>query len=100
MTQYNIYFGTIGKTLGCKYQFTRNCKNEQEAADIAKNGATSMYYKYEGKFGIPSFSQINRESQITGIDIEKLYQEHINDICRYYAIPTQVDSISNRKLKF
>lgn len=100
MTQYNIYFGTIGKTLGCKYQFTRNCKNEQEAIEIAKNGAASIYYKYEGKYGIPSFSQINKESGITGVDIEKLYQEHINDMCRYYAIPTEEDSIPSRKLRF
>ena len=43
---YNIYYGTIGKTLGVKYRFTRNCnRGEQEALRIAKNAVTSFYYK-------------------------------------------------------
>lgn len=100
MTQYNIYFGTIGKTLGCKYRFTKWCKNDQEAKKIAENSATSFYYKNEGKYGIPSFDVISKESRITGIDIEELYKEHIKDMMRYYVIPTDIDTISTRKLKF
>ena len=100
MTQYNIYFGTIGKTLGCKYRFTKWCRNEQEALKIAENSASSFYYKNEGKYGIPSYSQLDKESEITGVDIEKLYQEHVQDIMRYYAIPTELDIIPNKKLKF
>ena len=100
MTQFNIYFGTIGKTLKCKYRFTKNCKTEQEAKEIAKNGAISLYYKNEGKYGIPKFSQISKESEITGIDVETLYQDHIDDLVRYYVIPTEIDSISTKDLKF
>ena len=100
MTQYNIYFGTIGKTLGCKYQFTREFRNEQEAISIAKNAASSMFYKYEGKYGIPSYSTISKESEITGVDIETLYQEHIRDMMRYYVIPTDLDTIRSNKLRF
>ena len=59
---YNIYYGTIGKTLGVKYRFTRNCRNEQEAIKLAKNAVTTFYYKNEGKYGLPSFDQINKES--------------------------------------
>ena len=99
MTQYNIYFGTIGKTLGCKYRFTKWCKNEQEARSIARSSVKSMFYKYEGKYGIPSFNQINEESKITGLDIETLYNDHINDMMRYYIIPTSDDSIPTNKLK-
>ena len=99
MTQYNIYFGTIGKTLGCKYRFTKWCKNEQEAKSIAESSAKSMFCKYEGKYGIPSYNQINEESKITGLDIETLYSDHINDMMRYYAIPTSDDSISTKRLK-
>ena len=100
MIQYNIYFGTIGKTLGCKYRFTKWCKTDQDALKIAENYATSFYYKNEGKYGIPSYNEISKESDITGIDIEQLYKDHINDMMRYYAIPTSIDSIPNRKLKF
>ena len=100
MTQYNIYFGTIGKTLGCKYHFTKNCKNEQEAMGIARNAASALYYKNEGKFGIPTYNQIAKESEITGVDVEKLYNEHIYDMCRRFVIPTEEDTISNKKLKF
>lgn len=94
---YNIYFGTIGKTLGVKYRFTKNC-NEQEALKIAKDGVTSLYYQNEGKYGIPSFNIINEESKITGIPIEDLYNEHIEDICRWYVIPTELDTIPTNKL--
>lgn len=100
MIQYNIYFGTIGKTLGCKYRFTKWCRTEQDAIKLAKSAASSFYYKNEGKYGIPNYKQIDNESKITGVDIEKLYEEHINDMMRYYAIPTTVDSIPNRKLKY
>lgn len=99
MIQYNIYFGTIGKTLGCKYRFTRWCRTEEEAKRIAENSAASLYYKNEGKYGIPSYNQIEKESELTGIDIEQLYKDHITDMTRYYVIPTEVDTISVNKLK-
>lgn len=99
MTQYNIYFGTIGKTLGCKYRFTRWCRTEEEAKRIAENSAASLYYKNEGKYGIPSYNQIEKESELTGIDVEQLYKDHIYDMTRYYIIPTEVDTISTNKLK-
>ena len=100
MRQYNIYFGTIGKTLGCKYRFTKWCKTDLEAKKIAENAAASLYYKYEGKYGIPTYNQIAKESELTGIDVEKLYQEHVNDMTRSYCIPTELDTIPLDKLKY
>jgi len=100
MMQYNIYFGTIGKTLGCKYRFTKWCKDKNEATKIAENSAASLYYKNEGRYGIPEYNQIVNESEITGIDIEELYKEHINDMMRFYVIPTEEDSNPNKKIKF
>ena len=100
MTQYNIYFGTIGKTLGCKYRFTKWCKNDQDAIKIAETSAQSFYYKNEGKYGIPTYNVISKESEITGIDIETLYKDHVKDMMRWYAIPTELDTIPNAKLKF
>ena len=100
MTQYNIYYGTIGKTLGEKYRFTKNFRNEQEALKAAKNAATSFYYKNEGKFGLPSFTDINKESEYTGVSIEKLYEEHIEDMMRWHVIPSNLDTISSKKLKY
>ena len=97
---YNIYYGTIGKTLGVKYRFTRNCRNEQDAIKLAKNAVTTFYYKNEGKYGLPSFDQINKESKITGLSIESLYDDHIEDMCRWYAIPTEEDTISSDKLRW
>ena len=98
---YNIYYGTIGKTLGVKYRFTRNCtRGEQEALKIAKNAETSFYYKNEGKYGLPSFDDLNKESKITGLSIEDLYNEHIEDMCRWYVIPTELDTIPTNKLRW
>lgn len=101
MTQsYNIYFGTIGKKLGVKYHYTKNFKSQEDALEHAKNAATSFYYKNEGSCGLPSFSQISEESRLTGVDLETLYTDHINDMCRWYAIPTELDSIPERKQKW
>ena len=97
---FNIYYGTIGKTLGVKYRFTKNFKSEEDALRTAKRAVQSFYYKNEGKFGIPSFDVISKESEITGIDMETLYNDHIRDITRYFVIPTELDTIPNKKLKF
>lgn len=99
MKNYNIYFGTIGKKLGVKYQFTTKCKDDESAKQLAKESAASLFFKNEGRYGIPNFSQISKESDITGISIDDLYQEHIEDMMRYYAIPTELDTISRNKLK-
>ena len=96
---FNIYFGTIGKSLGVKYRFTKNCnRGMQEALRIAKSAATSFYYKNEGKRGIPSFKTISEESKITGVSLEELYKEHIEDFMRYHAIPTELDTVSSSDL--
>lgn len=97
---YNIYYGTIGKTLGVKYRFTKNAKNESEAKKLAKNSALNFYYKNEGKFGIPSFADIDHESKLTGIGIEVLYDDHVNDMMRWYVIPTHLDTVPDNKLRF
>lgn len=98
MIQYNIYFGTIGNVLGVKYRLTKWFKSEKDALAFAKTSASSFFFKNEGKYGLPSYSQISNEAKITGIDMEQLYQEHIDDMMRWYAIPTEVDTVS--KLKF
>lgn len=100
MMTYNIYYGTIGKTLGEKYRFTAYCKNEQEALKLAKDSVTSFYYKNEGKYGLPSFVDISKEHELTGISIEDLYNSHIEDMCRYHVIPTELDTISSKKLRW
>lgn len=97
---YNIYFGTIGKKLGLRYRYTKYFKSDEEAKLYAREAATSYYYKNEGKHGLPSFADISKESNITGVDLEILYKEHIHDLCRYYAIPTSVDTILSKDLRF
>ena len=97
---YNIYFGTIGKTLGIKYRYTKNFRNEQEAIKHAENDNFSFYLRNEGKYGIPNYSTIEKESKITGVDIETLYREHVDDMARYYVIPTELDTIPQKELKF
>lgn len=100
MTAYNIYYGTIGKTLGVKYRFTREFKNTNYANNYAKSAAASFFYKNEGKYGLPHFRDIAKEVEITGIDVEKLYDEHIQDMMRWYAIPTELDTVPTSKLKW
>jgi len=100
MTAYNIYFGTIGKTLGVRYRFTKEFKKDSSAENYAKNAAYSLFQKNEGKFGIPSFNDIIKESELTGLDIEKLYDEHVYDMCRWYIIPIEEDTIPSNKLKW
>ena len=99
-TQYNIYYGTIGKTLGVRYRFTKWCKSEEDAMKCAENAAASLYYKNEGKFGLPSYRQIAKEAEITGLDMETLYKDHINDMCRWFVIPTSEDTVSNKNLRY
>jgi hypothetical protein len=96
MMQYNFYFGTIGT---CKYRYTKWCKSEQDATRILNNEVSSFYYKNEGKFGISTYDTIVKESEITGVDIEQLYKDHIYDMMRGYIIPTEIDTIPNKKLK-
>lgn len=95
---FNIYYGTIGKKLGVKYRCTRTFKSEIEAKNYAKNLVTSFYYKNEGKCGLPSFNKISEESRLTGISLEELYKDHIDDMCRWFVIPTDVDTVPKREL--
>lgn len=97
---YNIYFGTIGKTLGIKYRFTTLCDNENEANKIAQKEAELLYYKNEGRYGIPTIFDIDSEAKLTGVSTETLVKEHIKDLCRWYAIPTKVDSVTKKQLKY
>lgn len=98
--QCNIYFGTIGKKLGVRYQFTRTVKSIEDAKTIAEDSAKSLYFKYEGQHGIPSYNQISKESELTGVSIETLYNDHMKDMLRWYVIPTEVDTIPRRKLRW
>lgn len=100
MTAYNIYYGTIGKTLGVKYRYTKKFDNEDKAKAYAKDSVTKFYYKNEGSYGLPSFNEISEESDITGTGLETLYQDHINDMTRYFVIPTELDTISSKKLNW
>ena len=100
MMNYNIYFGTIGKTLGVKYRFTKKCNTEAEANKAAEMGITKLFYKNEGKYGIPTYETIEKESEITGKSIETLYDDHIKDLCRWYIIPTNLDTVPSKKIKF
>ena len=100
MTSYNIYYGTIGKTLGVKYRYSKNFRNEQEALKHVYNDVFNFYLRNEGKYGIPSYNDIEKESKITGVDIETLYREHIDDMTKYYIIPTELDTISTKDLKY
>lgn len=98
LTSYNIYYGTIAT--GAKYKFTKKLKNEQEAEELARNSAKSYYFKNEGKYGLPSYETILKEVEITGLSFETLYDDHINDMMRWYAIPTEIDSVPSRKLRY
>lgn len=98
MTAYNFYFGTRGGKLQCKYRYTTECKNDVDATKELKNVASSFYYRYEGTNHIPSFKQISVESELTGIPVEKLYEEHIKDSIISYWVPTELDTVPTKDL--
>ena len=100
MTDYNIYFGLADGELKCKYQYTKEFKNEQEAIKDTKRNLLLYYYEHEGTHHIPSFSQISEEAEYLDKDVEKLISEHINDLFRYFVIPTEVDTISTGNLNY
>ena len=98
--QYNLYYGTVDGPLKIEYRITRSFNDDQSATNAAFEEATNMYYKNEGKHNLPSYNQVKQESDITGINILKLYQEHVKDLMRWFAVPTVLDTVSNKKLKF
>jgi NAD(P)-dependent dehydrogenase (short-subunit alcohol dehydrogenase family) len=65
--------------------------------------ANSLKEEVEEKYNVKALvvkCDISNESDITGVSLEKLYDEHINDMCRWYAIPTELDTIPEKKLKY
>lgn len=98
--QYNLYYGTVAGPLSVKYRVTRSFNDDESAKNAAFEEATNTYYKNEGKYNLPSYKEIKEESDITGINILKLYQEHIKDLMRWFAVPTALDTVSNKELKF
>jgi hypothetical protein len=97
--RYNLYYGTQDGPLKVQYRVTRNFNSEENAKQAAFDGATSLYYKNEGKFGLPDYSKIMQESKITGLNVLKLYEEHIKDLMWFYVVPTDVDTVSERDIK-
>ena len=97
--RYNLYYGTADGPLKVQYRITKNVNNQNTAMQEALAGATSLYYKNEGKFGLPGYKDIFKESEITGINIIKLYEEHVKDLMTYFVVPTDVDSVSEKDLK-
>lgn len=98
--QYNLYYGTVDGPLKIQYRGTRSFVNDEFANAEAFKEASNLYYKNEGKFGLPGFNKIKEEQEITGINILKLYEEHIKDLMRWFAIPTEVDIVNNKGIKF
>mgnify|MGYP007032354431 CR=1 FL=1 len=98
MTQYNFYFGTRDGKLKYKYRYTSECKNDNDANKELKNAASSFYYKYEGTHNIPSFKQVALENELTGVPVERLYDEHIKDLIISYWVPTELDTIPSKDL--
>ena len=97
--RYNLYYGTADGPLKVQYRITRNLNNDAQAKQEALAGATSLYYKNEGKFGLPGYAEISKESEITGISIIKLYEEHVKDLMTFFAVPTDVDTVSKSDIK-
>lgn len=98
MTSYNLYYGTVDGPLKLKYRSTQEFKSEQEVKKNLWNLACSLYYKNEGKHHLPSYKDITEESKITGIPVEKLYNEHIKDLIKFYYVPTELDTVSTKDL--
>ena len=98
MISFNLYFGLADGPLKVKYQYTKKYKTEEDANKDLFKIAQNFYYKYEGSHHIPSYVDINKESEITGKSLESLYAEHTKDLVRFFCVPTEVDTISTRNL--
>lgn len=98
---YNIYYGTpTNNALKCQYRITVDCKSERRAKELAYDAACSFYYKNEGKFNLPGYNQIKKECDLTGVSLKNMYGEHIKDLLRWYAVPTELDTVSSKDLKY
>lgn len=97
--QFNIYFGLINENKPVEYKYTENYKSEKEALEDAKTQAIALFSTEAGKFGLPSFLDIQKESKDLNIPVKVLWEDHIWDMTRYYAIPTELDTIPSKKLK-
>jgi len=97
MTQFNIYFGSIANT---KYQYTKSFKNEIDANKNAEQSMFNFYFKKEGTKGFPSYNTIYKEAQKLNVEVGNLYSQYVNSMCRYYVIPTELDTISKKDLMF
>lgn len=98
--QYNLYYGTVSGPLEITYRITRSFSDDESAKNAAFEEATNLYYKNEGKYNLPSYVKIKEESDLTGVNILKLYKDHINDLMRWFAVPTVLDTVSNKELKY
>ena len=93
---YNIYAGLGGGFGGAQYEYTRDCKDKEEADTLAYEDAISIYESYEGSQGILSYDDC-RDVSDSDEEAEEMYQEEIENWIEYYTIPTDEDSETSKE---
>lgn len=94
--KYNIYAGLGGGFGGAQYEYTIDCKSEEEADNLAYEAAVSVYDSYEGSHGILSYDDC-RDVSDSDEEAEDMYQEEIENWIEYYAVPTDEDTETTKE---
>lgn len=97
---YNIYAGLGGGFGGATYQGTADCKNIEEAEELAKDYAYEEYDSYEGLHGLLTQEEAEQQAIEDGIDpdttafdryIDQLFDEDREQWIEYWAVPMDED---------
>ena len=93
---YNIYAGLGGSFGGAQYDYTKDCKDKEEAENLAYESAVNIYESYEGLHGILDYNDCREVSDSDG-EANEMYQNEIESWIEYYAVPTDEDTETTKE---
>lgn len=107
MKRYNIYAGLGGSFGGAQYQYTTDCKDEDEASDLAYQAAIEEYESYEGLHGIKTWDDCRDDiaeeddvlpEEVSDDAVDVMYNEERENWIDFYAVPTDEDTLDPAEL--
>lgn len=107
MKRYNIYAGLGGGFGGATYQYTADCKDKDEASDLAYQAAIEEYESYEGLHGIKTWEDCRDDiaeeddvlpEEVSDDAVDVMYNEERENWIDFYAVPTDEDTLDPAEL--
>lgn len=108
MKRYNIYAGLGGSFGGTTYQYTTDCKDYNEAEDLAYQAAIEEYESYEGLYVKSWYECAEEYCEEEGISmdeiedyndvIDQIYIEERDGWIDFYAKLTDEDTLDPEEL--